>query len=318
MGRWDVPSWLSAGARVVAVAGLAASLAVIGAGCGGGSAVASGGQDGGGDGDVAADVPWTNANGVALAPASGWPEGTPGDIPPFPGKVVEIMPQRRTYANGLEGVRMFLTGVSPEQFVAYVVELRGLGYEVTGIVYYTNDSARGAAQAQAAAGNFDAIKAVKGDRNLSITIPTSSSDEVTFDADGLTKAESATFGGKLPGLPSAAMPTETPVALGEWPADWADRVPQPHGCTIGANAVMIDTPTSLGVMCAYPDGDLQHHQAIVASYKAELLAAGFTETSEMTAGAEIPGGISSLTFETGALTVHVVTVGTLTINAMER
>jgi hypothetical protein len=322
MGRWDVSSWLSAGARAAAVAGLAASLAAVGAGCGGGSTSGAqdggGGDGGGGDTDVAVSVPWTDANGVTLAPAVDWPEGTPADIPPFPGRVVEIMPQRRTYANGLEGVRMFLTGVTRDQFVAYVVELRGLGYDVTGIVYYTNDSARGAAQAQAAAGNFDAIKAVKGDRTLTITAPTGEADEVTFDADGLTKAESATFGGTMPGLPSAALPTATPVALGEWPADWANRLPQPHGCSIGANAVMVDTPTTLAVVCSYPDDDPQHHQAIVAAYKAELLAAGFIETGEMTAGAELPGGVASLTFEKGSLTVSMITVGGLTINAMER
>jgi hypothetical protein len=319
MGRWDVSSWLSAGARAVAVAGLAASLAAVGAGCGAGSTSGGngGGGGGGGDTDVTVNVPWTDANGAALAPAAGWPDGTPADIPPFPGRVVEIMPQRRTYANGLEGVRMFLTGVTRDQFVAYVVELRGLGYDVTGIVYYTNDSAEGAAQAQAAAGNFDAIKAVKGDRTLTITVPASEADEVTFDADGLTKAESAAFGGTLPGLPSAAMPIATPVVVGEWPADWADRLPRPHGCSIGANAIMVDTPTTLAIVCSYPDDDPQHHQAIVAAYKAELLAAGFTEVSEMTAGAEIPGGVSSLTFEKGSLTVSVIAVGGLTINAME-
>jgi hypothetical protein len=322
VGRWDVSSWLSAGARAVAVAGLAASLAVVGAGCGSGST--SGGQDGGGGNEgggdtvVTVNVPWADANGVALAPAVGWPEGTPADIAPFPGRVVEIMPQRRTYANGLEGVRMFLTGVTRDEFVAYVVELRGLGYDVTGIVYYTNDGARGAAQAQAAAGSFDAIKAVKGDRTLTITVPASEADEVTFDADGLTMAESATFGGTMPGLPSAAVPSATPVVLGEWPADWVDRLPQPHGCGIGANAIMVDTSTTLAIMCSYPDDDPQHHQAIVAAYKAELLGAGFSEVSEMAAGAEIPGGVSSMTFEKGSLTVSVVAVGGLAINATER
>jgi hypothetical protein len=97
--------------------------------------------------------------------------------------------------------------------------------------------------------------------------------EITFDVDGLTRAESDA----LPDLEdylAAHMPSPTPVPSVSWPAEWADRVPAPDGCLLGANGNIVSSPENVYVACGYPDKDPQHHEAVVDAYKAKLLAAG--------------------------------------------
>jgi hypothetical protein len=120
---------------------------------------------------------------------------------------------------------------------------------------------------------------------------------VTFDVDGLTKAESDAC--------PAWTTTRQPAALGQsgssvgWPAEWADKVPEPEGCTLGVNGIMTVSPGSLFVACGYPDP--QDGPAIVDAYKAKLLAAGFTAS----------GGTGPMsTFQKGSVSVSLMTGST--------
>ncbi len=297
-------AWYRAGRRAVALASLVVLLAACGSGGGGSDGSGAGSGNDVGDA-VGVDVTWTSD--AAVVPAPEWPAAAPADVPPFPGRLDEIMPQRRRIGEDRFGVRMFFSGVSQPQFRAYVVQLRGLGYVLGGVVYYSSEAGRDGAQARADGGDFDAVTAVSATRKINLTVPAGDAGTVTFDIDGLTQAESDAFGGSMPMLPGELGATASPQ-VGTWPAAWADRVPQPHGCTLGGDAAMGASDTMMNVACAYPDADPQHHQAILASYKAELEAAGFTVTAENDNGGEVAGAPAMLILEKPGLRVTLLAV----------
>jgi hypothetical protein len=73
--------------------------------------------------------------------------------------------------------------------------------------------------------------------------------------------------------------------------------------------------------CTYPNTDPQSHQAIVAAYKTDLLAAGFTVQSENSMGAEVEGGLSMLLLAKDSIQVSIMALGAangMTISIVER
>jgi hypothetical protein len=221
----------------------------------------------------------------------------PSDIPCFPGQLDMFMPQRRQSGDSY-GVRMFFTGVTKQMLDDYVETLRQEGWTLKPEVYYTPPETEEDAAERAARGDYDAWIARKGTRVLTITVPSSDGDEVTFDVDGLTEAESDA----LPGMDDfiEGLPTPTPWPAQTWPPEWAGKVPEPHGCTLGANGNLTSSSSNLYVACGYPDADPDHHQAIVDAYLADLAAAGFTPQ-------EGPPGSTMLVYQNGSINVVVMT-----------
>ena len=139
-------------------------------------------------GCVSVDI--NGAAGGSVTPAPNWPKAAPADIPAFPGHLDSVVAQRRQDTGGLLGVRMIFSKVPQSDFWTYLAELRGMGYRTQGLVYYSAGQSQSDAQARANKGDFDAVKASKLSRVLTITLPTGSNLQVTYDIDGLTQAES--------------------------------------------------------------------------------------------------------------------------------
>jgi hypothetical protein len=232
------------------------------AGCG------HGGGDNGDGGDNA-------RRSIPGAGAQAWPSAMPADIPYFPGRLDNFMPQRRQSGDSY-GVRMFFSGVTQAQFQAYLDELKKAGYTLQPQVYYQPPETEEDAQRRADRGDYDAWIATRSPRVLTLSVPGPNGGEVTFDIDGLTKAESDA----LPGLSdylTAHTPSPTPLPSVGWPIEWAAAVPAPEGCYLGANGIATSSPKNLYIACGYPDADPQHHQAVLAAYQAKLLAFGFAQ-----------------------------------------
>jgi hypothetical protein len=267
------------------------------AGCGNGG---DGGVDNGGD-FVRPSIP---GNG-----AQAWPSAMPADIPYFPGHLDTFMPQRRQSGDSY-GVRMFFTGVTQAQFQAYLDELKTAGYTLQPKVYYQEPDTEEHAKERAARGDYDAWVATKPPRVLTLTVPGPNGGEITFDVDGLTKAESDA----LPGLSdylSGHMPSPTPMPSVGWPIEWAGTVPAPEGCYLGANGIVTSSPKNLYIACGYPDADPQHHQAVLNAYQAKLLAAGFAQTEG--------SSTTMIVYEKGPITVVLMTTDQwMAISATER
>ncbi len=167
--------------------GAGGSSAVVPSGAGGGGDDGSGA---GGDGGVTADLSGSARTGAPMAPGTGWPAAMPADIPPYPGTANMMLSQETETERGI-WIRIFVGGVSPEQFDAYVAELRAAGYSIKGTAFYSSDlgETKADAERRAAAGDVDEITASHGNRLLTIGVPKSTADVIAFDIDGLTQAE---------------------------------------------------------------------------------------------------------------------------------
>jgi hypothetical protein len=190
-------------------------------------------------------------------PATDWPTTAPADVPPFPGRLDNLMTGRRS-DHGL-GVRMFFSSVNRGQFESYVEALRAAGYAVKGVVYYADSTEAGqlAAQQRAARGDIDSVIAQKDPRHLTITVPNDADGLVTFDLDGLTQAENDA-------LNTAA-----------WPAAWAARLPQPHDCKLDSRSIQVSSATGLQVYCTYTATDQAARDQVVQDYLDALAERGF-------------------------------------------
>jgi len=237
----------------LAVLGFAAALS----GCGGGSVAPAGQQS---DGGLTIDI---SGNGVSIASTDtqGWPSTAPADVPAFPGHVDNLMVGRQN-GNGY-GVRIFYSGVTTEKMGAYVGALRSAGYKVQGVVYYTDipgADSNANAQARAARGEYDAVRATKDPRRLNISVPAGSDGNVTYDLDGLTKAENDAMN------------------VASWPAGWADKVPAPANCKLDSHSILSSSAAGFKVYCIYTATDQVTRDQIVDAYIAALKAKGFTVT----------------------------------------
>jgi hypothetical protein len=246
-------------------AALAVVLAVGLAGCG------SGGSSSGNPGDSTDDGGGFVRPSVPGIGPQAWPSAMPADVPPFSGHMSMIM--KRGESGGSYSVRMFFDGISDEQFEAYIETLRQEGWALKPETYYTPPETEEDAAERAARGDYDAWIATRAPRSMTLSVP-HGSGQVTFDLGGLTQAESDA----LPDVEDmlSGLPTATPWPAQTWPPEWAGKVPEPQGCTLGANGNLTSSPTNLYVACGYPDADPDHHLAIIADYQADLAAAGFT------------------------------------------
>ncbi len=291
---------LTAVSVVVALAIGAAACSSGGSGSGGSGSGGSGGSDQGAF--VRPSLP-------GMGGPKAWPSAMPSDVPAFPFQIESFMPQRRQSGDTF-GVRIFFVGVTKQGLDAYLAQLRAAGYKLEPKVYYTPPETEEDANRRAAAGDYDAWVATKSPRVISITVPQTPQGDVTFDLDGLNRAESDA----LPGMDDFLGPLPTPTAeiSKTWPAEWAAKVPAPEGCVIGANGNMNVGSGNLYVACGYPDKDPAHQQAVADAYRAKLVAAGFVLQASPVAGMYryVKGNIEVLVLTNGA--------GFMIINATER
>lgn len=139
----------------------------------------SGGDDDG-TGPAENGVPIVDAGGEFELPSFGlpggeeWPAGIPADIPVLDGEITNVMTDGGN-------VRMFYTGVSGANVIDYVEALDSNGFDLEFIVYETPGSGD-RAQAQAAAGEWDAVRASKGPYTVKLEF---GGGEGTLDIGGL-------------------------------------------------------------------------------------------------------------------------------------
>jgi len=210
--------------------------------------------------------------------ASGWPEGMPADVPPFTGKVRNVMVGGGSAQNSR--ARLFLQNVSLEQFNQYLASLKQAGYKLQGVVY-THDSTAAseeAARKRAADGNYDAVKADKGSRKLTLSYPGPSGD-MTLDVDGLSAVESQQ------------------VNRVSWPKNWAERVPPPDTCQLDQRSISANDSKGLSLYCTFSDSEQSQLTQIYEAYQQKLRAKGFTNSQ--------PGSSFSITFTRADLTVRL-------------
>jgi hypothetical protein len=223
--------WFYLGVDVSRFRGLAVVLVVVTAlgACGGEEGVA----------------PTTNASETGyedpgLGPVGGedWPEAIPADIPVLPGEITMVM-------SGDVSVRLFYAGVSDNDLVGYLEKLDSLGYDLEYIVYETPGS-EDRAQEKADAGEWDAVRATKGEYHLGLEFGGGTG---TFD---------------ISGIPMEGFGPDT-----SWPEQWAG-IPAPTQLAVnqvvdlGANGPLVEV--------AYETDD------DITAYVAELEAVGFAVT----------------------------------------
>ncbi|MGA9594858.1 MAG: hypothetical protein WBV06_01765 [Acidimicrobiia bacterium] len=175
-----------------------------------------------------------------LGPVGGeeWPDAIPGDIPVLAGEITMVMADSTK-------VRLFYAGVSDDDLRGYLDQLESLGYDLEYVVYETPGNP-GRAQERADAGEWDAVRATKGDYHLGLEFGAGTG---TFD---------------IGGIPMDGLGPDT-----AWPEAWSG-VPAPSGLPIsqvtdlGANGPLVEV--------AYETDD------DITAYVAELEAAGFTVT----------------------------------------
>jgi hypothetical protein len=248
--------------------------------------------------------------------ADGWPSGAPADIPAFPGHLETYLSGRQG-GSGLVGARLFFTDVSEADFAAYRSTLQDLGYDIEGVVQYSENGSQENAQRRADAGDIDAIVATKGDRRLTVTVPYGGT--VSFDMDGLTAEELDAVDATAPGLQRrTSEPATTPGPAEQapavrWPEQWTDRLPEPQGCTVEASGILTVSATTLAVECGYPDADPTHGQSVLDAYVAQLQAVGFVRDEA------VGPAMAIVTLRRGSTTVVLLPhddLGMLSITAM--
>ncbi len=198
---------------------------------------ACGGEDGVAPTTSAGDMGYENPG---LGPVGGeeWPDAIPDDIPVLDGEITLVMA-------GDVSVRMFYAGVSDDDLVGYIEKLDSLGYDLEYIVYETPGS-EDRAQEKADAGEWDAVRATKGEYHLGLEF---GSGTGTFD---------------ISGIPMEGFGPDT-----SWPEQWAG-IPAPMQLAVnqvvdlGANGPLVEV--------AYETDD------DITAYVAELEAVGFTVT----------------------------------------
>jgi hypothetical protein len=271
--------------------------------------------------------------GETVAPSQGWPWPQMSDIPPFPGT---LDPSSYRYgqvtvgSSGRAGYTLYFNGVTYKQFQAYAMLLRAAGYRLQGDVYYNSDE--DAARARGAAGQIDQLVATKDPRALRIWAPSPPSGSVRFDISGLSQEEvdaiptqslarnvgvgpnGETYIISAPPIPTQSVPAMSSMpampssgastAPGQWPAEWADLVPEPEDCVIDPHGITVVSAESMYVVCVFPDGDVGKHQDMIKAYVVQLTAAGFTLVSE-TKSATVPDGLSVVTLSKGSVSVTI-------------
>jgi hypothetical protein len=214
-----------------------------------------------------------------LGPVGGeeWPDAIPDDIPPLGGEITMVMTDN-------SNVRLFYAGVSDDELRTYLDELESLGYDLEYIVYETPGGSEDLAQQRADAGEWDAVRATKGDYHLGLEFGDGTG---TFD---------------ISGIPMVGFGPDT-----SWPQTWAG-IPAPARLSInqvtdlGANGPLVEV--------AYETDD------DVTEYVTTLEAAGFTVVNR---SFDQNGEIISVTVSDGQREVYLRTYpgGRLDISVSE-
>ncbi|PKO14443.1 MAG: hypothetical protein CVU39_14410 [Chloroflexi bacterium HGW-Chloroflexi-10] len=178
--------------------------------------------------DITADV--AAVTDIQVLPEdSQWPKELPAELPVLDAPIETVM------AAGTL-VRIFYVGVSEETFLDYLGRLKAAGCELQAVVYNSNPTSDENAKKRAQRGEYDAIYTSLDDLDLRLEVSWDGGEgRVTYDIDGLN--------------------TETAAAIDapDWPANWADLVPQPQGCTLIRPSIMEAGDERLMVLCAHAE-----------------------------------------------------------------
>lgn len=173
-------------------------------------------------------------SGIGPVGGSEWPSGIPEDIPELEGEITSIM-------SGQSHTRLFYQGVSDSALLDYLSQLDVLGWDLEFVVY-ESPTDTGEAEERAAAGEWDLVRANKGEYGLRLEFGSGT---------GIMDIE---------GLPDDVIGPDT-----SWPAEWVD-IPAPTQLEIN-ETIQFGDPT---VEVTYESDD------DIFAYSDELEAAGFT------------------------------------------
>ncbi len=195
-----------------------------------------------------------------------WPETIPSDIPALEGAITTVLA-------GDTKLRLFYNGISDADFMDYVELLVTSGFELEYLIYETPGSEARTVE-QAAAGEWDAVCATKGDYELHLEFGAGTG---TLDITGIP----------LEGFESVAAPTTlstTTAPVGSALPEWLP--PVPGGELITATG---DAAAGFTAVVVIADG------YTVAGYVDVLEAVGFTESDTMLGGYVLSNGEHTIT-----------------------
>ncbi len=127
-----------------------------------------------------------------------WPSGIPADIPPLSGTITNVM-------TGGNRIRLFYSGVTRADIVAYVSQMETAGFQVQYEIYVNSQSS--VTPSVDGATPFEGVSMTRGGYSFRIMVGDEGS--ATYDLDGL--------------------PQNTLENGAVWPAQWAEIVPKPEG-----------------------------------------------------------------------------------------
>ncbi len=171
-----------------------------------------------------------------FGPAGEWPSGIPDEIPVLDGEITNVM-------SGQSHTRLFYQGVSDSDVLDYVRGLESNGWELEFVVY-ESPTDTGQAEERAAAGEWDLVRAKKGEYGLRLEFGGGTG---VLDIEGLS--------GDVVGVDTS------------WPTEWAD-FPAP-------SQLAVDQVIYLGENGPMVDFTYESDDDILA-YSDELEAVGFT------------------------------------------
>jgi len=174
--------------------------------------------------------------GNAAGPGVGWPNVIPSDIPALRSGISSVL-------GGPGMVRIFYSGVTDDEFMAYLEALDEAGFELEYLVY-ASDANPERAEERAAAGEWDAVRARRGDFTVGVAF---GAGEGSIDVSG---------------------PIEDVGSDRSWPSEWA-AIPTPDELVITEVQRFSSGPI---VNLAYSD------DTDIEGYIDELTSGGFTVT----------------------------------------
>jgi hypothetical protein len=200
-------------------------------------------------GNVSGDADRVTQPSAASPLPENWPKGIPADIPPLPGVIASIM------GSGSH-IRLFYSGVSRAEVVAYVSTLEQNGFQAQYEIYVQDQP--GITPSVANNQQFDGVSLKNG--RYSLRIAAADNGGATYDLDG---------------LPADALKNNMP-----WPESWAAIIPRPDGLNYSESRAIqysSDALKTVGTFdnLGFTDALLEEHRQIVDNYCNKLLAMGY-------------------------------------------
>jgi hypothetical protein len=186
---------------------------------------------------------------ASLTIPENWPQGIPADIPPLPGSIDNVM------ASGSH-IRLFYSGVSRADVVAYVSTLEQNGFTAQYEVYVQDQP--GITPSAQAAQSFEGVSLKKGTYSLRLAL--ADNGGATYDLDG---------------LPAEALKNNL-----SWPESWASIAPKPDGLNYTESRDIEYSSEALRTQGTFDhpgftDALLAEHKQVVDNYCNKLLALGY-------------------------------------------